>query len=81
MTFDAHRRFDDTLASTAGEFSRALGPSLEEVWMYAASDDPAWIIFVVTERCRSEWSGRINIGIELDGAGVGTEQFAQQHYF
>ena len=60
MTFDAHRRFDDTLVSTAGEFSRALGPSLEEIWMYAASDDPAWIIFVVTHIVRD---GEVQIGV------------------
>ncbi|PIL28113.1 hypothetical protein GSI_09764 [Ganoderma sinense ZZ0214-1] len=56
---DYHRRFDDTLASTADDLSRTLAPSLEEIWLYALSNEPAWIVFVVS---RTMCEGELQIG-------------------
>ncbi|KAM5544075.1 hypothetical protein V8D89_002261 [Ganoderma adspersum] len=59
LAFNDPRPFNDTLALTADEFSRALAPSLEEIWMYAVKDDPAWIVFVVI---RIMLEGELKIG-------------------
>ena len=59
LAFNDRRPFNDTLALTADVFSRALTPSLEEIWMYAINDDPAWIVFVVT---RTMLEGELKIG-------------------
>ncbi len=40
--------FDDVLATAAGELSRGLAPSLEEIWMFKYEDDMVWLVFVVT---------------------------------
>ena len=40
--------FDDVLATAAGELSRTLAPSLEEIWMFKYEDDMVWLVFVVT---------------------------------
>ena len=63
-SLDGRLPFNDTLASTADEFSQKLAPSLEQIWMYTCHNDPKWVIFVVT---RVVHDGELQIGaVEKD---------------
>ena len=56
--------FNDKLERAAGELSRTLSPSLEEIWMFKYEVNMVWVVFVVT---RTSVDGEQHTGVVQQG--------------